>query len=309
MSEIDKISENCEYISATQLTGLASKYISIPSSIILDTDIDSKRVAVFSYFRIKKGLDDSIGFTIPSVVKWCGNKPDTRSNGVSKKFMDVIYALSNRGYLTLSDELSKTAYIECEFNSDKIFEECQSNSFAVIYLDELKVIMNYKKENNKDAFLNNTILLLVFAYFRSMIYRRSNKLRPEERNVNNMNNHNIDVDARRKCSPEAYADTYNNIAEQLGISARIVSKAVSILEQELRLLVTDEAYHIRNENGEFRTQYTLFANAYKREGKLLLADGETYSRAEIERKAENIKKYNSKFIIDEKKRKTMKGDW
>ena len=314
---IERLDENIEYISgnfneyssSVQLTGLSSNYINIPSSIILNKEMDAKRVAVFSYLMIRKGLDDKFDFSIPSIVKWCGNKPDTRSDGISKKFLDVVNALKDKGYLTYSSELGKVAYIEGEFNTDKVFNECQNESFAVIYLDELYSIMNYKKENNKDAYLNNTVLLLVLSYLRNSIYRRSNKLRPEERNVDGTQNLDNDITARKIRSPEAYADSYNNIAEKIGVSARIVSKAVTILEQQLGLIVTDEAYHIRNEDGEFRTQHSIFANAYKREGKYLLASGESYSRPEIERKEELIQKYNSKFIIDKKKRKsTKKGE-
>ena len=306
MNEIGKVDETYEYPSPIKLKGLESKYICIPSSIIYDTDIDVKRVAIFSYFIKKKGLDNTIGFTIPLLVKWCGLKPDTRSNGISQKFIDIINNFKDMDFLTYSEELTKTSHTEIEFNSDKIYELCQDETFSILYLDEIEKIMSYKNEDDKDKYFNNTILLLVFAYFRSMIYRRSNKLKLDEINVDNMQSHEYDLEYRRGHSPEAYYDNYNTISERIGISARLVSKAVSILEEELGLLVTDEAYRVRNENGEFRTQYTLFANSYKREGEFLLATGEDYSRPEIERKAEIIQKYNSKFIIDKKKRKSTK---
>ena len=306
MSEIGKVNEVYEYPSPIKLTGLASKYICIPASIIYDVDIDIKRAAVFSYLMKKKGLDNTIGLTIPLLVNWCGLKPDKRSNGVSQKFIDIINEFKDMGYLTYSDELTKTSHTEIEVDSDKIYELCQDETFSVLYLDEIEMIMNYRNEDDKDRYFNNTVLLLVFAYFRNMIYRRGNKLKLEEINIDNMNNHEYDLEYRRGHSPEAYYDTYNTIGERIGISARLISKAVSILE-ELGLLVTDEAYRVRNEDGEFRTQYTLFANAYKREGEFLLADGDSYSRPEIERKAEIIKKSNSKFIIDKSKRKKKGG--
>lgn len=293
-----------EYDTSIELTGLAKNYISIPASIILDISMDAKRVAVFSYFRIKKGLDDLIEFSVPSIVRWCGNKPDTRSDGISKKYMDVIDDLKDRGYLTYSGELAKVSNNNGEFMTDKVFQECQHESFAILYLDEVYSILNWRKEeSSKNNFVNNAVLLLVFAFFRSAIYRRSNKLKPEEININNKNNHDYDIAYRRFLFPEAYADKYINIANKIGVSAKIVSKAVDILK-ELGLLVTDEAYRVMNEDGEYKTQDMLFANAYKREDKFLYADGESYSRSEIERKAEIISKYNSKYIINKKKRKT-----
>lgn len=307
MSEIGKVNEVYEYPSPVKLTGQASKYICIPASVIYDIDIDVKRVAVFSYLMKKKGLDNTIGLTIPLLVNWCGLKPDKRSNGVSQKFIDVINEFKYMGYLTYSDELTKTSHMEIEIDSDKIYELCQNETFSILYLDEIEKIMNYKNDD-KDKYFNNTVLLLVFAYFRNMIYRRGNKLRLDEINVDNMKSHEYDLEYRRSHSPEAYYDTYNTISERIGISARLISKAVSILEQELGLLVVDEAYRVRNGDGEFRTQYTLFANAYKREGEFLLADGDSYSRLEIEMKAKIIKKSNSKFIIDKSKRKKKGGN-
>lgn len=307
MKEIEKIKGRYEYPSSVKLKGLESKHISIPSTIIMDTDMDEKRIAVFSYFRIIKGLDDSIGFSVSSLVRWCGLKPDTRSNGVSQKFIDIITSLSDRGYLTYYEKLSKTAHIDGYFNYDKVFDECFNEGFAILYLDEIEKIMKYNKdENNKDTKFNNAILLLVFAYFRNMIFNRPNKLRPEEYNYQNKQDHVLDIEARRERSPEAYADNYKTIGENLGISERLVSKSVDILE-DLGLITTDRAFRVRNEDGEFRTQYTIFANAYKREKEELLASGESYSRPEIERKAKIIQKYNKSFIIDKEKRRNVKG--
>ena len=62
-------------------------------------------------------------------------------------------------------------------------------------------------------------------------------------------------------------------------------------------------YAYKNENNEFRTLPTIFANAYKREDKYLLDTGSNYSRAEIELRAENMKQYYQDYRIDKKKRK------
>ena len=66
---------------------------------------------------------------------------------------------------------------------------------------------------------------------------------------------------------------------------------------------------MKNENDEFRTLPTIFANAYKREDRYLLVTGENYSRTEIELKAENMKQYYQDYKIDKRKRKiTQKGE-
>lgn len=281
-----------------QLEDLKSKYIYIPISVITDTELDTRRVGAFSYLRIHSGLNDVVGFTISDMVEWCGGKSDRRTNGTNDKFLNVIDSLSNRGYLTYSTEKSRSSYMKCKFNANYCYEEC-SNGFAVVYLDELEKIMNYKKEKLKDGTLNNTTILLVFAYLRNKIRRRPNELKPEESTSEG-------VRKRRERIPDAYDSSINNIAIEIGISSKTLSKIIDVLEQELKLIVTDRAYRVKNKDNEFRTLPTIFANAYKREDKYLLITGEEYSRTEIELKAENMKRQYQGYKIDKRKRKNIK---
>ena len=273
-----------------------SKYIYIPLSVITDPELDIKRVGIFSYLRIHCGLNNVINFTIPDIVEWYGGKSDRRVNGTNDKILSIVDTLSDRGYLTYLTEKSRSLYMKCEFNSSYYYEAC-SNGYSVIYLDELEKIMNYEKENLKDNALNNTIILLVFAYLRNKIRRRPNELMPEERTSNG-------IKKRREKIPDAYSSNIIDMANELNISSKTLSRAIDILEDDLKLIVTDRAYRIKNEKGEFRTLPTIFANAYKREDKYLLITGRNYSRAEIERKAENMKQHHQDYKIDKRKRKT-----
>lgn len=241
------------------------------------------------------GLDDIIGFTIPDMVEWCGGKPDRRANGSNDKFLNIIDLLYDRGYLTYLGEKSKSSYMKCNFDTNYYYEEC-SNGYAVIYLDELEKIINYK---SKEKSVINTTILLVFSYLRHKILRRPNELKPEERNVDGIKN-------RKERLPEAYENNINDIAKEIGLHKQTLSKIIDILEYELKLIVTDRAYRIKNSNGEFRTLPTIFANAYKREDKYLLIVEEEYSRMEIEQKAKNMSQYYQSYKIDKRKRK--KGD-
>ncbi len=186
--------------------------------------------------------------------------------------------------------------MKCKFDAAHYHDEC-SNGYAAIYLDELEKIMAYKKENIKDGSLNNTTILLVFAYFRNKIRRRPNELKPEERTSDGIKN-------RRERIPDAYNGNISDIANEIGISSKTLSKIIDILEYELELIVTDRAYRVKNEDDEFRTLPTIFANAYKREDKYLLEAGENYSRTEIELKAENMKQIYQNYRIDKSKRKS-----
>ena len=275
-----------------------SKYIYVPLSVITDAELDIRRVGIFSYLRIHCGLNNVIGFTIPDMVEWCGGKSDRRTNGTNDKALSILDAFNNGGYLTYLTEKSKSSYMKCRFDIGHYYSEC-SNGYAVIYLDELEKIMNYKKENLKDGTLNNTTILLVFAYLRNKIKRRTNELMPEERTSDG-------IKKRKEKLPDAYGSNISDIAEELNVSSKTISKIIDILEQELELIVTDRAYRIKNENDEFRTLPTIFANAYKREDKYLLDTGDNYSRTEIELKAEHMKRFYQDYKIDKRKRKYKK---
>ena len=284
----------------TPLNELESKYIYIPLSVITDTELDIRRVGIFSYLRVHCGLNNVIGFTIPDMVEWCGGKPDRRVNGSNDKTLATLDELKHRGYLTYLTEKNRSSYMKCEFDTNHYYKSC-SNGYAVIYLDELEKIMSYKKENYKDSTINNTTILLIFAYLRNKIRRRPNELMPEERTSEG-------ILRRKKRLPDAYSSNINDIADELGISSKTLSKIIDILEFELEMIVTDRAYRVKNEDDKFRTLPTIFANSYKREDKYLLYTGDNYSRAEIELKAENMKQHYQDYKIDKRKRKSnLKG--
>ena len=275
------------------LTDFESKYIYIPLSVIVDNELDVKRVCAFSYLRIHCGLNDVVGFTIPDLVEWCGMKPNKREGKTNDKFLSIIDDLANRGYLTYLTEKSKSSYMKCKLNMEYYYEKC-SNGYAVVYLDELQKIMKYK--NLQGNSISNATILLILSYFRNKIWRRPNELKPEERTIEG-------IRKRKERLPEAYDSNLADIAKELGIHKQTLVKVIDILEQELKLLVTDRAYRVKIENNEFRTLPTIFANAYKREDKYLLDTGEDYSRLEIELKAENMKQHYQDYKIDKRKRK------
>lgn len=294
LSEYKLVDGKYEY-KKIPLQDLQSKYIYIPLSVILDTELDVKRVGVFSYLRVYCGLNNIINFTVPDIVEWCGGKPDRRVNGINDKVLSTINDLGNKGYLTYLTETSKSSYMKSQFNIEYYFSQCH-NGFSVIYLDEIETIMNYKKINSKDNTVNNFAILLVFAYLRQKIWRRPNELKPEERYPDEIKN-------RRERFPDAFNSSIKDIENDLKISSKTLSKIIDILEYDLNLIVTDRAYRTKNKDGEFRTLPTIFANAYKREDKYLLVTGENYSRAEIELKANNMKRYYQGYQIDKRKRK------
>ena len=293
----DRESVKFEY-SKIELKNQESKYIYIPFSVIVNNEVDTKRIGIFSYLRIHCGLNDVVGFTISDIVEWCNMKPNIRADKINDKFLNIMDALSDIGYLTYLTEKSRSSYMKCKFNSYYYCNDC-SNGYSVVYLDELNKILSYQNTNGNSVI--NTTILLVFTYLRNKIIRRPNELKPEERSPDK-------IKERRERLPEAYNGNINDIANDIGIHKQTLSKIIDILEYDLNLIVTDRAYRVKNENNEFRTLPTIFANAYKREDKYLLVTGEEYSRTEIQLKAEQMKKYYQNYKIDKTKRKNRKGE-
>lgn len=279
-----------EYFKKT-LKGLDGRYISIPLSLITNKELEKKRVGVFAYLKIRCGLDDVVGFTVPNMVRWCGGKPDRGMNGTSEKYLVAMDELVDEGYITYLSDKSRSKYMECKFNTDYYYEDCL-NGYAGIYIDEIEKIMQYKKKYTKDNTVTNTSILLVFAYLRHMIRRRPNELKPEERTLEG-------IKERKERCPEAFYSYIKDIADEIGLSTKTVSKIIDILEKDLKLIVTDRAYRVKTEEGNYKTLPIIFANAYKREKGYLLLTEENYSRNEIETRAKKIENYK----INKDKRK------
>lgn len=285
MSKIDNV-EKLEYPSPIELKSIYGNYFIIPAEIILDKDLDEKRISVFSFFCVKRGLDNMVEFSINSVVKWLNRKVDRHANGINNKIFHLVENLIGEGYLTLLSDLSNISYMNVGINFEKISEQINKYRFAIVYIDELQKIINYKNPNPKDTFNNVDTILLVFAYLRMMIYKRRNRLFPEEINSDKFRKHENDVNARRLRCPEAYDCFYYEIADALGLSSRVVSNAVNVLF-ELGLIYFESLPRVKVDN-KWRTDRTLFCNTYKREDKYLLAEGSSYYLTEVKNKKKKL---------------------
>lgn len=278
-----------EYPSPQKLDGSSGIYFVVPASIILNSNGSDKRLTTFSYFSIRRGLDYNLTFSINSLVEWTGRKSNRRSNKINDKFIDAIKGLESQKYISLSNEIKNTNCIEASVNYSKINQECKTERFATIYLDELQKILNYSKLNPRDSYMNNDILLLVFAYLRMVIPRRRNRLFPEEVNVDNKQDLNYDIELRKTKSPDAYDCYYCDIAEVLGLSDRTISKAIAVLN-EIGLIYSESLPRSEND-GKWKTNHTIFCNQYKREGSSLLDNGEDYYLSEINNKKKKLERF------------------
>lgn len=262
-----------EYANDKKLDASCCGRFMIPCSIISASHINDKRVAVFSYFSLRRGLDYRVIFTINDIVKWIGKKPSRHAKGINAKIVDVIAYINNKGYISIDVDIDNSHDVDAVLNIETILNECDCERFAVVYVDELRKIMEFED----DGFSSNETVLLVFAYLRMMIPRRRNTFMPGD----------TDVESRRTSSPEAYDCYLSDIADYLGISKRMVSKSIDILEK-LNLIRYMDIPKI-NKNGKWITRTTIFCNFYKREGGYLLASGKEYYEAEINSKKKKLK--------------------
>lgn len=273
-----------EYPSQKRLTGKAARYINVPASLIFDLQTNAKDLTTFTFLSVRCGSDGCVVFSLSDdLVKWSGFSPRRPSDGVNQKFIESLEKLQRMGYI--SDMTKTNSLYRLTFNSQKVYDECQKCSFAVLYVDEIEKVIQHRNTDG-DKYLNIPVLLFVLMFFRNAIYRRPNKIRQEGDETEN----------RRSLFPEAYNGKFVNISKELGVPPRTIAKAVSILV-ELGLLVVNRSFNVRIANDEFRTQDIIFANPYKREGAFLLDDSPEYSRREIKNKERKLQEYNSQYKL------------
>lgn len=275
-----------EYSRTTKLSGDAAYYFVVPEEIIFAEPLNTELTAVFSFFSIRRGLDRIVPYSVNNIVIWMGKKPNRNKAGINNRIKNCVQRLIMLGYLS---ECQHTEEEIVRFELSHLSEICGNSCFATIYVDELKMIMEWKCPEGRGSYPSNEVLLLVFAFFRLRVFRRNNKLNPEEINVSNRNNHELDIQTRRFLHPEAYDDYYYRIAEKLGIPTRTFSKAVAVLK-EMGLLYYEVLPHFKN-GEEWRSDHTIFCNTYKRQGSLLLDAGDGYINREIANKKAKLSKY------------------
>lgn len=262
------------------LFGMKGRYIVVPRRVIEDFDLGEKRVTVMSYLLARCGKDDTLFVSPNDIAEWSGRKPNKNRQGAPGKLADAMGIMFSEGYASAdgfsASRMSARSLVTVD--TEKISSEAGNGGFAVMYLDEIQSIFGY--DGDGDArFSNVDVNLLVFAYLRSYIFRRPNRMPLSDTNIDNMHDRERDLSARRNRMPEAFSGYYNEIADSLGITWNRVSNAVDAL---VRLgLIYVETLPRALFCGQWHTNYTVFCNTYKRDGNLLLASGEGYYSAEM----------------------------
>jgi hypothetical protein len=199
-------------------------------------------VIIYSYFASKRGLDDKVGFSCDSIVKWCGYQPNYNKNKINSQITNILSVLLSNDYIEISDTVNRNNFIEAMLNIGKF---AISSQFALIYMDEIKKIRDFNK-NNDPRKVSSAILLLLLSYIRLNMLRRQKKYKGKPFD-----------------KPEFCYRLYIDIEKDIGISSRYISKGIKELE-DLDLLVVQRLPRWKDENNNWHTEVTLFANKYKR---------------------------------------------
>lgn len=196
-------------------------YVTIPKEIIYDKDLGDKRVIVYSFLCCHRALNDSVGFSVPELVKWTGLIPNYHKGKINEKYLDVLELLSHYGYFESCPDFEKlksignsNEYYKAQLNIEKFDVP---KEFGIIYFDELQKIINFKEElkNIKDkdgkkieidtSRLSSAYMLLLLAYIRVNLNRSNNK-------------------------PRCCFRLYKTISEDIGLSERYITRIVEILD-------------------------------------------------------------------------------
>ena len=280
---------NPESTNFSELTGNSKLKITVPQSIIFDKDCNSMRLAVFVYLFVRRGQDNASFFSINTLLNWLHKKTDGRKGRINDKTVELLNHFRKQEFIIYDnlvfekekmDENGKLKkvnvweqFFEMKFNIEKVRKENDESSYTVLYWDEVLSIMNYKNIEKKDMYLNNTVLLLIFSWIRLKIGRRLNR---------------VDEKKRSQDWIEAWECYYIDIANDLGISERMVSKCINILK-ELGLIYYERIPATKISDEKYRSNHVILVIQYKREGNYLIASGRDYYMNELQKKRETIK--------------------
>lgn len=225
--------------------GVIIIYAVIPKDLIYNKDLNENRIIVYSYFSIRQGLDDTVGFSCNHLVEWCGYAIDYHKGRINDKLKDLIETMCNDKYFILDGKISSDLLTIAILNMEKF---CPDSQFAIIYYDEIQKIKDFKKLINDDKEKNrmsSAILLLILSYL------RMNMLRRQEGYI-----------GKESDKPEFCYRYYIDIEKDIGISSRYISRAIGILIK-LDLLAKQEIPRYKDEHDNWHTEVTLFVNKYK----------------------------------------------
>ena len=91
-----------------RLEGYDRFLFQIPESVIFDESLGDRRITAFSYFMFYRNIVDEVNFSIDSMVRWAGKKPNKNKGKINHKFLEAVNLLEESGYVELLEEPTKS---------------------------------------------------------------------------------------------------------------------------------------------------------------------------------------------------------
>lgn len=259
-----------------QLEDNAKIGIQIPEALITDIDCDIMRIAIYSYCFIRRGRDDIFYFSIDIILNWMHKQSNRHKGGINDRIISLLEYFKKQKYISYSDDMLNTTNKQLfgiKFLSKELQKKIDGYSYAYLFWDEVLKIIQYQNSKKKDAYVDNTSALLLFAYLKLKIKKRPNKRKEESKSENII---------------EAWDGNFIDISNDTGLSVKKISECIKIL-LELDLIYYERLPASKISESEYRTGHGIFAYTYKRDnGKLIIA-GEKYYLNEVRKKKEKLK--------------------
>lgn len=271
---------------------LTSRHYFLITNDVISAPLENiSRLAVFSFFSIKRGIDYKGTCSIKSIAEWSGRKPNRNKKGINSKIKSSINFLSDLGYIKIIgkdiNQVSESEEIEFFFNYDLLKNRIDNNYtsdigynkrkqegllFAMVWPDEIEKIITGCSGSDIDK------VLLVFSWARMKI-----TLRVQEDYLG------FDIEELRRDYPEAYNTTFKEISRCTGVHEQAVSRAIDKLE-ELELIHSERLPRTQDSCGNWHTHDVILCNYEKRETSYIRESGLEYRQREIANKKAILKK-------------------
>ena len=286
MKKNEKIDQNCNAKMPAKIDAkistLSIKPILVPRELIYGKYCnDNRRVSVYCYLYCNRTyVDEVINYNINYLLKWLKIRPDRNKGKTNDIYADTLKRLYINGYFESDNDdfnLSKKDIL-LKMNPNRF----RPSNFGIIYSNELDMILNYKEYINDKSLIvrtSSSILLLLLSYIRSNL--RINKYDTVDK------------------LPECCFRYYITIANNLGITERMVSKHIKILNL-LGIIEYKEVPRYQDSNGMWHTGLKVFANKYRyiKENNGYVIDVFYSGKAEIKRQIKIImESINSKKTV------------
>ncbi len=230
------------------LPDTVQRYVKVPKEVILSKELSEHRVSMLLYFNYNQTWDEMVHYSPSYMIQWSGYKPTwnrNSENNIYEKFKLCMDWFFVNGYII---DYDKTKYTQTKYQTSLLNIERlrPDDNFGLLYDFEIELLKNYKSPYKT---LNSSVLILVLSYIRAFAWSRTNE----------QYNHS---DTSKKDKPEIFHSQFQDMEYFTGISKRLISKVVDVLEC-MGIVKTYKMPSYKDSEGNWHNEDTIFVFLYK----------------------------------------------